>query len=326
MRGDAGLGKRACILTSSLLSLISATTGVGYASSGLFRECFSPLAHCCIFAALAAAFAREEFAFPLASTWLCCASLAARVLEDVAIFRDAPNLLATPPILQAAAILPGLALLWLRRRHVRAALAGVAGDWAAQEARWREVAADPTNAEGLGRIARASADMGGGAEGLRPRHRFPLRREAEAVVKEDGAGRERSAVLRLVRWLLDTDDPYLHDFTRRRLDERSPVRSLDQLYSQALGLAPVLSIACARWAAGSGGVLDLPDQRLAGSPPLAPPAPPGGMDWGFAGWESFRLVKRPARAVEKAVACYGGDVSRVTDICRGRILFGRHAC
>jgi hypothetical protein len=38
-------------------------------------------------------------------------------------------------------------------------------------------------------------------------------------------------------------------------------------------------------------------------------------------WESFRFVKSPVRAVEKAVTCYGGDVSSVTDICRGRIVF-----
>jgi hypothetical protein len=44
-------------------------------------------------------------------------------------------------------------------------------------------------------------------------------------------------------------------------------------------------------------------------------------DWGFSSWKCFRLIKPPARAVEKAVVCYGGDVSRVTDICRGRILF-----
>ncbi len=32
-------------------------------------------------------------------------------------------------------------------------------------------------------------------------------------------------------------------------------------------------------------------------------------------------MKRPARAVEKLLACYSGDSSRLLDVCRTRILF-----
>ncbi len=32
-------------------------------------------------------------------------------------------------------------------------------------------------------------------------------------------------------------------------------------------------------------------------------------------------IKSPERAMEKALWCYDGDVSRVTDICRCRILY-----
>jgi hypothetical protein len=34
-----------------------------------------------------------------------------------------------------------------------------------------------------------------------------------------------------------------------------------------------------------------------------------------------RLVKDPRRAVEKVLDCYGGDVSRLLDVCRCRIVF-----
>jgi hypothetical protein len=40
------------------------------------------------------------------------------------------------------------------------------------------------------------------------------------------------------------------------------------------------------------------------------------------GWIAARLVKNPARAAAKAVGCYGGDVSRLLDVCRARATFG----
>ena len=38
-------------------------------------------------------------------------------------------------------------------------------------------------------------------------------------------------------------------------------------------------------------------------------------------WIQRRYIKSPGRAIEKALTCYGGDVSRLVDICRGRIVF-----
>ena len=37
------------------------------------------------------------------------------------------------------------------------------------------------------------------------------------------------------------------------------------------------------------------------------------------------VVKRPERAMEKALTCYGGDVSRLLDVCRARLVFQRAA-
>ena len=42
---------------------------------------------------------------------------------------------------------------------------------------------------------------------------------------------------------------------------------------------------------------------------------------GLEKWVELGMVKRPQRAAEKALACYGGDISRVIDICRARAWF-----
>ena len=39
-------------------------------------------------------------------------------------------------------------------------------------------------------------------------------------------------------------------------------------------------------------------------------------------WVRRGVIKAPARAVEKALACYGGDVSRLLDVTRARLEFG----
>lgn len=37
-------------------------------------------------------------------------------------------------------------------------------------------------------------------------------------------------------------------------------------------------------------------------------------------WVESGTVKAPRRAAEKAVSCYGGDASRLLDMCRARIV------
>ena len=40
-------------------------------------------------------------------------------------------------------------------------------------------------------------------------------------------------------------------------------------------------------------------------------------------WVRLGVIKAPGRAVEKALSCYGGDVSRLLDVTRARIEFAR---
>ena len=101
---------------------------------------------------------------------------------------------------------------------------------------------------------------------------------------------------------------------------------MDQLYSLALGAAPLLERRCREWAARSGGRLDDAEVEPADR---GPEVPPHGLDG--AGSSAIdrlvrrRLVKGPARAIEKALARRGGDAARLLDVCRARILFERVA-
>jgi hypothetical protein len=97
------------------------------------------------------------------------------------------------------------------------------------------------------------------------------------------------------------------------------VTSLDQLYTQALGVAPVLWARCAAWAAESGGTIPPHDHDGGGCAGDAAWA--GALPACLEEWVRRGAVKAPGRAAEKALACYGGDVSRVVDVCRARMAF-----
>ena len=100
-------------------------------------------------------------------------------------------------------------------------------------------------------------------------------------------------------------------------DTARPVRSLDQLYAQATGLVPVLQGKLAEWSAGLQCAVEDHTRPLPGAwLPQRPRA--SGMEQ----CAGLGLVKSPGRAMEKAALCYGGDVSRVVDVCRARVAFG----
>ena len=88
-----------------------------------------------------------------------------------------------------------------------------------------------------------------------------------------------------------------------------------------MGASVVLRRLCAGWADDEGGALasDASDAR---SPQ---PVSADLMEGSEApGWLEGQLragaLKDPRRAMDKALVCYGGDVSRLLDICRQRIL------
>ena len=90
-------------------------------------------------------------------------------------------------------------------------------------------------------------------------------------------------------------------------------------------MAPMLSAKVAQWAAEptlpqSPG----PDGRSCASLLASvPSAATGAMEarpFSPAWWVERGVVKCPRRAVEKALACYGGDASRLLDVCRARMV------
>ncbi len=88
------------------------------------------------------------------------------------------------------------------------------------------------------------------------------------------------------------------------------VTCLNQLYSQAMAVAPRLLGLSAEWAAAVGGAA----AAAAAPPALSPGA-------GLEAWVERGLVKAPRRAAEKARACYAGDVSQVLDVSRAQLWF-----
>ena len=92
---------------------------------------------------------------------------------------------------------------------------------------------------------------------------------------------------------------------------------------QALGVVALLYARCAEWAAASGGTLTAAEEAVRG--------PPGSMEMpAVAMWIALGGLKSPARAAEKVLTCYSGDVSRLLDVCRARLVFdsaaGAAAC
>ena len=80
---------------------------------------------------------------------------------------------------------------------------------------------------------------------------------------------------------------------------------------------PILYARCEEWAAASGGAV------AATGGARGPPAQLGMS--AVAAWIRRGGIKSPARAADKAIACYGGDASRLLDVARARLLFASAA-
>jgi hypothetical protein len=127
-----------------------------------------------------------------------------------------------------------------------------------------------------------------------------------------------------------------------------PIRSIDQLYLQAITLAPFLSRLTQKWALGCGGIVHVKYNNTSG--PVTPVTPPNATlpvgDISFSSsapsctylkrWDElqneiemgtfadeivFATVKKIPRTLEKIQRCYKGDASLLTDLCRASIAF-----
>lgn len=114
----------------------------------------------------------------------------------------------------------------------------------------------------------------------------------------------------------------------RLLDFRNPVRSLDQLYTEAYGANIMLRAKAQDWALHSQGMFAV--GLGAGDSYAVRKSRTFYVKWSeilqdadMKGRVQWTKLKQVDRAIEKAMLCYNSDVSRLLDISRQRIVFDR---
>jgi len=118
----------------------------------------------------------------------------------------------------------------------------------------------------------------------------------------------------------------------QQVDFDSPVMDLDQLFVQAEGVYPLLRAKTRAWALVSHGLLLRIEENVKAKgedqegylPPTPPPPPPPKKSFQEVDYDApikWAKLKRPERAIEKVLRSYGGDASRLCDICRQSIVF-----
>jgi hypothetical protein len=396
-RPAAGKAFCICILCSFLIA--AAVSACGYASLGLFREVFESVVNVVVYSTLAWTLVYAEAYFIDVFACLALLSLSGNIIVNCLIFDDADNLAEDPPVTSSCFIALGVIFISLRRCFYLFATNGVAADRDAADGTWSELAAaEPDAILSLDALCRETAALCP----ARPARQLNRQRVGGELRPSSGSATlSCSKVLSRVfhfdfgTFTFDADETD-GPSAPGTADEDRPVASLDQLYSQALGVAPLLHAHCAAWAERSRGALDEtawsavqpkinrhsftsvasmwvverrksrhspgPAQDAAASTPHGAPdlseylgaatrgsvcngsesgeglsdrvarvqgtaaavpgtgtpaSVPGTPEW----WARQRCIKQPERAIEKAAACYGGDASRLVDICRARIVF-----
>ena len=320
----------------------SVVAAAGYSYLGLQPQCWLPAGNAVLYFLLSLSFAWGKKLVGAACALIGCAAVALRVAIDYAVFDDSACFSDSPPIIEAALTALGTASMLFvsaSRAHCERL---TLGDAAACDAEWLRLQATGAETESLYMLQSAVDDISRLRHGA-PRHYQPagLGRSESASGSSTRFSLQSRKVRRMNTWnyasmsriVLNTSHSAFSGGRELTIpvhaDQRRPVESLDQLYTQALAVAPRLRDLVARLAATAGGVVDNGEDSEAsvavdgggvgreaaegdGSAPL--PAT-------LRGLVRSRWVKAPARAVEKAAACYGGDVSRLTDLCRGRLVF-----
>ena len=187
--------------------------------------------------------------------------------------------------------LAGSALVLARVAALSLALLNTERDSAAYAAEWLRLARDPAFADDAARLQSVAQRIAERCRGRAARH---FNRKTNPA-----------------------DPNVLTGPTPGTVDPARPVTSLDQLYAQAMGAAPVLQRKVAEWSAGL--ACEQEDQARPAPGAWLPARPRASV---MERCVSLGVIKSPARAMEKAALCYGGDVSRLVDICRARVGFG----
>ena len=285
------LGRAVLIGGCQTLSLNQLSVFVGYLILGDQRSAFSPAVYFIFYLVLSLVIRFHETQLFAWMTTLALASMLARFLEDCSLYGDCSYWVQTPPVSSAAFLALGLLLLISRKRFLSRCVAAVADDAHRYDAAWACVLADSADLGALQQICEATERIAGPLPTALIRQRLPRPK----LSRPSSDGSFQSHGLREGKMAAQLS---------------APVTSLDQLYAQALGLAPVLERRCIEWATRAGGRLRMP-QNL----PVSDEYP------AFRRAVERGVLKSPARAIAKALSCYGGDVSRLLDVCRCRLAF-----
>ena len=308
--------KRTLVGASLAMAAMTAVSSAGFLSLHMLREAFYPGCCCPGYALLALALAYRD-------RWLCESMLAsglfflaARAVNDCVVFEDCAYLASNPPVVQAALAAAGARFVWLRRVIVREIMDGVAIDFTKFCHVWKQMVAMAENRQPLARLQQLT-DAVSVRDAARPRQ-FNRVRASERTRQpsfdracSDGSGARKTSAFRSA-FRAEPEGATFEVPATLPATQGDPVRSVCQLYSQALCVAPLLFSACSHWAARSGGRLDRYQVDYTPSRLF----PETLQRWMLAG-----VIKEPGRAIAKLLACYDGDVSCLLDVCRCRIVF-----
>ena len=323
--GSPSIGLMGFLAACVLMMLTDIAVATLYFVAGLNREAFCFVVSAFAFSALAWSLGRQARLFSEACLAFGGLTLPSRILRDCVLFNDCSYLIEDIPLLEMVALLSGAVGVVLRQRFIRKAVLDAGSDRGAFQAAWARFEARTEEVESFTHMITAMFD------GASARLAGPAR-QCNRQPRGPGTGPPEPTFCGGSRSVMPSDagnpdDPAMHssDTIAGQADRCRPITSLDQLYTQAMGVAPVLCGHCAAWARESGGCFNQADARRGSSGSGAADADGAlsALPQVLRAWVQRGNVKRPQRAMEKALTCcYGGDVSRLLDVCRGRVVFG----
>lgn len=265
------------------------------------------------------------------------------------LYSDISGMAYNPPITGIILTISGLVAIWLRRRIVATAKRIVEQDLAEYSKLWAEVEGRPGAVEELEALEQLAARMA--AVQHRVRHLCRVDRrlgpgshdlskdfETDSLSLGSECHVHDKSLTMSLEWSAGGGRTPSHSPMRAMV----PVTSLDQVYSQAALIQPMLRTKVQEWAQASDGLFPRAKHAFFGFR--------GGALRSFHGWEGslsrtemtkgsyvkwaemyanpeseslvqWASIKRVERSVEKLTRVYGEDVSRLVDVCRQSVVF-----
>jgi hypothetical protein len=300
--------KALCIL----LFLNQTIAGIGYLVDGYQREPFAPFSTALLYLLVLSSLWVADYL--LISAWMAISGLGLilSLLDNCFIFRDcAPS---PRDMGLCIGLLVGAGLVFVKHREHRHATRLFRAIRAQQDAMRQQVIQRPESAAALHSVNAVLQALSSTPDEARQLNR----RIAEPDPAPGGGGNGNLAAGAAALRRVASADRFM-DFRSAvagTADSDLPVTSLYQLYAQAACAACLLEPCAAAWAALSRGSVTKPAGNLDLDPGPLVALPPT-----VAALVRRGTLKHPLRAHAEALVCYGGDVSRLLDVCRARIIF-----